>query len=468
MSKNNKSRKGYTVESLQFGFPSAFSSMTISFSSTYWTLFLTGTVGVTTVMMASIMSVSAIADAVSMPICGIVLQKAKLKSGKFRPWLLIGAIACAILRWLTFTDLGFTGFMQGLWFGGTYILCFTAFNLFHSAYTGLMPLLAHDPQDRVVFYSARMMINSVGRMLLSMFGLSLIGILGAGNDARGYNLVAALIGILLVASSIPLANLAKKVDIVDYSGKDTGKGAAPQYEASFWDMLKSMLNKNYLTFLLGTLGRMTTQIMSGSLCAYYYRYVVGDLNMLTWYLSASSFMAILGAFAGPYVTKMVKQAKYTMIIGMMIYGTCLGSAYFFGTTAVSFTALLCIGSLGLNMSASCDGAVYSNVVDYTEWKTGKNLRPFMMSMLTMTNKIGMFLSTSIFGWGLVAIGFDAQNVTENAVNGIRVMMSALPAAFLLISIIALFFLNLTDDQNRRIQQELEERHVRERAEAAAE
>lgn len=132
------------------------------------------------------------------------------------------------------------------------------------------------------------------------------------------------------------------------------------------------------------------------------------------------------------------------IIGMAVYGFCLGSAYFFGKTSVSFTVIMCIGYIGYSFSHASESALYSNIVDYTKWKTGKDLKPFMMTLFSLVPKIGTTIGSTVLGFGLAAIGFQKSNVTPYAVNGIRFLMSGIPTVLAAICIIAMLLFPLTD------------------------
>ena len=70
-----------------------FSTLLTTVAATYWALFLTGAVGMEPAMMATILSISSTVYLLSIPVCGIVMQKVRIGGGKwgiFRPWLLAG------------------------------------------------------------------------------------------------------------------------------------------------------------------------------------------------------------------------------------------------------------------------------------------------------------------------------------------------------------------------------------------
>ena len=82
-----------------------------------------------------------------------------------------------------------------------------------------------------------------------------------------------------------------------------------------------------------------------------------------------------------------------------------------------------------------------------------------MSMLSMVIKIGIVVSNMVVGWGLVAVGFDANNVTEAAKTGIMNLTVLLPCAVLILGGIITLFSPLNDRKVREIKEELDKRHT---------
>lgn len=454
MDKNRSST--YSLQAFRYGVTNGFTTLFTMLTATYWAVFLTSAVGIETAIMATILSVSSIVDLISVPICGIVLQKTKFKSGKFRPWLILGGTIAALCRWLSFTDLGLTGLGQALWFGVTYILSYVAFNLAYSAFTGLLPLMAKDPSERVAFSSARTTCNSVGKFLFSATSVFLISFFGNGNESRGYCLFALLIAILGLFGFIQLYFAVKDIDVVtDTSGNISTKKT--KYDASIWEMIKYTISKPFLLYLIGAVAKSSAYFTITALATYYYSYVIGNKSMLTVFLSLSTFLMIGASFITPYINKITKNLRYTYILGLIIYASCLGSAYFIGLTDVSFTVLMCLGYIGYAFAHSGEVALYSMVIDYTEWKNKKDLKPFMMSLFSLTPKIGTTVGSAILGFGLVAVGFSPDNITPSAISGIRVLMSGLPSVILFVGVISIVLFPITDDKLRKMQAEIEER-----------
>ncbi len=439
-----KGKSIYTGAAFRYGITNGFSTLLTTVASTYWSLFLTSAVGIETAIMATILTVSSTVDLISIPICGVVLQKVRFKKGgKFRPWLVIGGVGAALLRWLSFTNLGLTGAGQAIWFAGTYILSYLFFNLAYSAFTGILPVMAKTPNERVAYASSRVTWNSVGKFLFSLTSVGLIKFFGKTSEATGYSMLALIISILVVIGFVQLFMGTKKYDVIETVESAGGK-TKDQYDASIWEMIKYTITKPFVLYLIGSACKGTTYFIITGLAAYYYRYVVADMNMLTVYLTASTFLMIGGSFLTPYVSKLFKGSRNTFVVGVLFYGLFLGSAYFFGKSAVTFTVIMCLAFVFYSFAHSAEVAVYSYVVDYTKWKTGKDLKPFMMTLFSLTPKIGTTIGAAVLGYGLVAVGFNKAKVTPQAVAGIKALFSALPAIIAIIGAAAMLLCPLAE------------------------
>ena len=157
------------------------------------------------------------------------------------------------------------------------------------------------------------------------------------------------------------------------------------------------------------------------------------------------------------VTKVVKGGRNTTIVGIAWYGTCFACAYFFGKTGTSFTAIMILAYIGYSLFHGVGQAVYSSIAEYTEWKTGKDLKGFIMGFSSIAAKFSSSIGGLVVGIGLTAIGFNAEAITPEMTEGIRTLMSLLPACVCAVAIGLTLLCPLTDDTIKMVQKELAER-----------
>ena len=452
---------GYTPNAFRYGLGIMFSTMMTAMISTFWALFMSGTAGVDAILMASVLSITALIDTISLPFLGAIMQKVRLFGGKygmFRPWLVIGAILCGLFFWMRFTQLGEMGGMaQAMWFGVTcfgYNICF---NLAYTAYNGALPLLAPDPDNRIAYSAARNMLNSGGQFIFSLIAVSAIAAMGNGNDVLGYSLFAATVGLCFILAFSQIALMLKNKDTIqELDAKvEADTKAVDQYDASLWQMIRYTLCKPFVLFVIAGMCRTAMYMTMNGLSAFYYTYVAGDASMLTVFLSSSTALMIVGSFIGPFVGKFVKGSRNLYGLGVCIFVACVASAFLLGKNPVTLTALICIGYIGWAFAHSVEIAYFSSVVDYSSLRAKRDLKPFMMMLFSLIPKLGITIGSTVLGFGLVSVGFDAQNVTPEAAEGIRFLFSGLPAMLGCVTIVLTFLNPMNQKMSDKVAAELE-------------
>jgi Na+/melibiose symporter-like transporter len=442
----------YTLTTVRYGMTNFFSSLVTTMASAYFAVFLTGSIGLSAAAMGSILALAGLVDTMSVPCIAIIIQKATFKSGKFRPWLLFGGSLCALFSWLRFTDIGVSAGGQAFYFGLMYVLCYIAFNFAYSAYTGIMPLLAKDPEERVGLASCRIQFNSISKFILGLVSVQMIAFFSGGKEnATGYSIFAAFLGVLVFLGFYQLYRLAKPIDVPADNGNAATATAKSSDNVSILEMIQSIISLPMLLYLIAAILKIGTFFSVTSIAAYYYNYVIGNRALLTVFLSGSTLLMFCGALITPWVARLVGGARNTYICGGIIYGGAMLISYFAKNSGMTFTTFMCLGYVGYSFMHASEAAVYSTLVDYTQFKTGKDLKGFLMSIFTLSPKVGSVLQGVILGIGLTTIGFTQSNLTKSAIQGIPVLMSLLPAILMGITVVCMSLFPLTDQKVREMQ-----------------
>lgn len=420
--------------------------------NSYWSLFLTSAAGLSTSANAVVLSIIGIADIISILLVSFIVQKCNLKFGKFRFWVLVGGLGAAITRVLAFTPLALGSVA---YFAIMAVVSSSLYNLAYCAYMGMIPLISNRQDERMSVVTAQQQCVAVTSIIVSLISVTVI-------QHVGYAALSAIAAVAIVASVIPMYVATKDVDVYKPAEKMTEAERAAQ--PSTWDMIRLLFNIPMLVYLAGSLCKIIGSIGLAMLVSYYYTYAYGDMSMLTVYLTMSTILQLIGASLAPVVNKIVKGNRNTFAAGMFIYAALLAVAWVFGKdSALFFTVSLSVGYLGWAVTHTADAAYYSYIGDYVEYKHGKNIQPFLMSMLSMVIKVGIALTNLVVGWGLVTIGFDANNVTESAKAGIMNLTIMLPLVIMIIGGIITLFNPLNDKKVNEIKEELDRRHRRKEA-----
>ena len=98
---------------------------------------------------------------------------------------------------------------------------------------------------------------------------------------------------------------------------------------------------------------------------------------------------------------------------------------------VSFMIIVFVAYLGYGMPDTLGVEMYSATVDYGEWKTGKNARGFIMSLISLPIKTSLIIRSLIITSVLVSAGYVADMVpTPELISGIKTGIALIPALFI--------------------------------------
>jgi Na+/melibiose symporter-like transporter len=103
-------------------------------------------------------------------------------------------------------------------------------------------------------------------------------------------------------------------------------------------------------------------------------------------------------------------------------------------------------------------AMFADVVDYSEWKTGRRATGVVYSAIVFALKAGLSLGGAVAGWLLSGYGYQPNvEQTAHALQGIRLTVSVYSSIFFVICAACLISYKIRKQLNIQIQDELKER-----------
>ncbi|WP_167958777.1 glycoside-pentoside-hexuronide (GPH):cation symporter [Anaerosporobacter faecicola] len=138
--------------------------------------------------ISGIIIVCLIWDAFNDPLMGIIIENSKLKHGKFRPWIITGAICNAIVISLLFS-VRLQGWSFVVFFGFGYLLWGMTYTMNDIAYWGMLPSLTSNALERNSLATTMSVFSCVGQFIAA----GAIPMLVAGNAVKAYRTVALVI-----------------------------------------------------------------------------------------------------------------------------------------------------------------------------------------------------------------------------------------------------------------------------------
>lgn len=391
---------------------------------------------------------TAIVDAVSAVLAGIVIDKVCFKSGKYRPWLLICPPIVTLFFVLCFTKIG-GDVVAGCIIGVGYVVSHFVWNICWTANRNLIPVISQDPADRA-WLSSRIGVGcNVGKIMNSLLvptvSAALLGLIGG---VPAYTVVALVFCLTFVVTYYVHYFITKGCDTQTSNGKPV----------TFAQMGKSILtNSQLIAFLLHDAIRQIAFIGTGSLASYYCRVVLGDAKKASPLLIVFYLGAIIGGTMAPKVMKKYGTKK-TNWIGMLGWLICQAATLVLPSNIICVGAMLFAGQLFFGMSYGLTSGMYSMCGIYGEYKTGEAVRGVVMAFCSLAIKLAVALRgiciTAVLGY----VGYTAVAEITPAMQGnIRLIFSAFPVVFIVLSLVPLAFFKLDDEKVAQMDQEIGKR-----------
>ena len=437
-----------------YGLPPFGFQLLINFELYYFTAFLTDYAEIPLVIIGTILMVTNIVDIIGVPLSGVVLEKTNMKWGKYRSWLLIGPPIAVFFFVLQFTKIGSTFVTVGIITVG-FIVSHLINNVYYGAHISMNSALTTVNEERISMSSNRGLCNALGGLLFSLTSMPLILFLGRSNAVGGYTYAVTIGGLIMIACYLIFFVVTK-----DYAHHGTSQqNNQPTEKMGGMEMVKQIVkNTPLLGLLLGEVGRFLGRFIIFGLAFYYFKYVVNNLEVVTIFFTGLTIVCILGAIvAKPLANKIGPRNTY--ILSLSIFIVALLIIWIFPMNYISFMVLMFAAYFGYAIPDAINVVMYSATVEYGEWKTGKNARGLIMSLLNFPVKIAILLRSIIITAILAGAGYIANmQPTEALISGIKNGMTLIPALFMIASLLCITFLyKITPSSLEKMQKEIAEK-----------
>ena len=157
------------------------------------------------IVLSSIIVLCRVWDAVNDPMMSTIITNTKSRFGRYRPWILIGAISNSVFLVLMFLSPGLTGWGYVAYLGIAYLLYGMTFTMNDVSYWSLLPHLARSKDSRDKLTGLVAIFASVG----SFISGGLIPILTTGNMIIAYRIYAIVAALLFIVSQLLVFLLVK-------------------------------------------------------------------------------------------------------------------------------------------------------------------------------------------------------------------------------------------------------------------
>ncbi|MFV0436491.1 MAG: MFS transporter [Desulfopila sp.] len=434
-----------------YGVPSLGFQLFANMEVFFFAAFLTDYAKIPVAMAGIVLMVTAIFDIVWVPTAGVILEKSSMRWGRYRSWLLIGPPLAAAFFILQFTKVG-SPLINAIVVSIGFIVSHLIWNIFYAAHIAMNNSLTTVREERISMAANRGMGNALGTIIFSLLGAKGIELLGGDNPALGCTLLVIISGVVLTLAYWLLFSLTG-----DYAYHPKANSQAEsKNKMSVGDMLKQIVvNPPLIGLLLGEFGRYLGRFVIFGLAFYYFKYVVNDLTMLTIFFTGLNVAFFFGAMVTAPIAKRFGE-RNTYVAALCLFIAGLLAVWLLPMNATTFLIVMLVAYLGYGMPDALGVAMYSATVDYGEWKTGKNARGFIMSLISFPIKTAVFVRSVIITGILVSAGYVADMApTPELISGIKNGIALIPAIFIGCGLVILLFLyRITPESHKQMQDEI--------------
>jgi GPH family glycoside/pentoside/hexuronide:cation symporter len=487
---NQNSKKLTFKEKAGYGFGDLASCLFWATIMTQLLFFYTDVFGLTAKAAGLMFLISRLLDAVFDVVIGMTADRTKSRWGKFRPYILWGAVPLSVLAFLTFTTPDFAYAGKLIYAYGTFIVFMFLYSTVNIPYTALLGVISDDPVDRTSASSFKFIGAYLSGIIVSATVLPLAAHFGQHNVAHGWSMTMGIYGIAAIifffitflATRERIQPIAKEKTSIKNDLKDLSKNTPwillfiVTILFIFFVCIRLSVTTHYFKYYVGEqVAPWLTHFLN-----FFNKYIVNPISSLFekqpiaifeethkygFEVLASIFntvgqgLSLIGVVLVPWFTKQVgRKAAVIILFGAALFFT--SSFYFFKpenlTLILTFQIL---GSITGGPISALIWVLYADTADYSEWKTGRRATGLVFSASIMSTKVGWAFGSMIAAFILDLTGFIPNVVQSPSVqNGLKGMMSIIPSSAGLIALIILvFFYKLDEPTMKKVKTELDER-----------
>lgn len=445
-------------EKIGYGFGDMASSMFWKLFGSYLMIFYTDVFGMPAAVVGTMFLITRVWDSAFDPIIGIIADRTQSRWGKFRPYLLYLAVPFAVIGVLTFTTPGFSDDGKVIYAYFTYSLMMMVYSAINVPYASLLGVMSPEPKDRNMLSTYRMTFAYIGSFIALLLFMPMVNRFSMGHDEQhGWMMSVIVIAVLCALLFYGcFAWTAERVKPIK------------EQQNSLKSDLQDLLHNRPWWILLGAgVAALVFNSIRDGATVYYFKYYVIEEEYASVSLFGISFVLsglylavgqaanIVGVvLAAPLSNRIGK--KKTYMWAMSIATVLSVIFYWFDKEQLMLMFIfqvlisICAGSIFPLL-----WSMYADCADYSELKTGNRATGLIFSSSSMSQKFGWAIGSAVTGWLLAFFGFEANAVqSEEAIHGIRMFLSWLPAMGTVLSVIFISLYPLSEKEMRKITNQL--------------
>lgn len=374
--------------------------------SMYLITYLTEVVGLSDGQLAiigTLMVAFRVFDALNDPIMGTIVDNTNTRWGKFKPWIVFGALASGIFTILLFADLGLSGNAYIVFFAVAYLLWGISFTTNDISYWSLMPAISKDQKVREGIGAIARICANIGMFSVVVLYTMVPDIFGMSPKKSYFAFTVIIVAIMWIFQLVTVIGV-----------KEDRSELKKQQHTSLKGMVEALVKNDQLmvtavAMALFMIGYCTTT----SFGVYYFKYAYKNEGTYMVFAAVLGVAQLTALSIFPQFSK--KYTRKQLYTGAMIAVVIAYILFFF-----SFEKLPVIIVAGLILFFAQAFIqllmllFLADAVEYGEWKLKKRNESVSFAVQPFINKMGGAIGTAVVTATLIISGINpvSQQITE--------------------------------------------------------
>ncbi|MCR4618835.1 MAG: glycoside-pentoside-hexuronide (GPH):cation symporter [Lachnospiraceae bacterium] len=357
-------------------------------------------------VISAVIVVCLVWDAINDPLMGIIIENSHFKFGKYKPWILMGAILNAIVIIALFTirpqGWGFVAF-----FAVSYLLWGMTYTMNDIAYWGMLPSLTSDAGERNILVTLMSIFICIGQFSVAGVVPTII----AGNAINAYRITALVVALgFIMFQTITVIGVKER----EHASEDNTE------TLSLKDMFKIFARNDQLipagiASLLFNIGTNLLLMFGMNFFYFEFGYSEGG-NLVFLFTVMYGLGTLLSQIVFPFLTKKLNRKNLLMVITIVItvgYLALLSVGYVLPKNKIviniiGFVIFFCQGLFNLTLLV-----MLNNTIEYDEYKFNERHDSIISTVRSFSAKLSGALNQGIVNLVLIVSGIYAisQNIS---------------------------------------------------------
>lgn len=412
-----------------------------SLVSMYLITYLTEVVGLTNAQLGIIgvlMVFIRVFDALNDPIMGTIVDNTSTRWGKFKPWIVFGALTSGIFTVLLFSDIGLSDGAYIAFIAVVYLLWGMSYTTNDISYWSLMPAISKDQKVREGIGAIARICANIGMFAVVILYTMVPDLFGLPARQSYFRFAVILVLVMWAFQAFTV-----------FGVKEERSSANRQEHTSLKGMVKALVKNDQLmvtavAMALFMIGYCTTT----SFGVYYFKYAYQNEGTYMIFAAVLGVAQLTALSVFPLFSK--RFTRKQLYFGSMVAVVISYILFFF-----SFEQLPLIVAAGLVLFFAQAFIqllmllFLADAVEYGEWKLGKRNESVSFAVQPFINKLGGAIGTGVVTITLIISGINpvSQQISAMEAAGasaaeIDALIAAVPDAAIWIMKIAMMILPL--------------------------